>query len=575
MPFMKATRRQSDTTFFAESAESAESAKPIFANRGVKDVRVSLDQYPTNIQRISNLYLTPNRYFTRFAAVFALVFVLGVGNVWGETSLNFTSLCSANETPSSKSVSPITVTFDNSNATNPAKYYSNGTALRLYSGGKITFSSNSGNITRIVFASNSSTVFSASTASANGGTFTSSTWTGSASSITFTVSSSCRISTATVTTAVATDPSITTSVSSLTEIGYSITDFSQQVKSFTVSGTNLTGNVTVQAPTNYEVCKTSGGTYTSSVTFDKGSGTLSAQTVYVRLASGKAAGNYSGNVACTSDGATTKNVAVSGSVPFTVTWKANGTTHATTYVAYATGAGTALGSLPDDPNPSDYTCSPKAFYGWYDGSSYSHASTAPSVISTSTKITSDKTYNAVFATVEEGGTMDPITETLTVGSNGGTWPSNGNKMSSAQVGDVIFTALGSGTNDSKYYTSDNSWRFYTNTTSGVKVSVPNGGIITSVQVTWKTTIPATPSNWSRNQATSPTTYTPNSGTEVNEVSFTKTSSGNVFFQGIKVTYTPAGSAPTYSNYATSCCTPLAQVNGSANLSQWNAGVHIY
>ena len=83
MPFMKATRRQSDTTFFAESAESAESAKPIFANRGVKDVRVSLDQYPTNIQRISNLYITPNRYFTRFAAVFALVFVLGVGDVWG------------------------------------------------------------------------------------------------------------------------------------------------------------------------------------------------------------------------------------------------------------------------------------------------------------------------------------------------------------------------------------------------------------------------------------------------------------------------------------------------------------
>jgi uncharacterized repeat protein (TIGR02543 family) len=73
-------------SIFAESAESAESAKPIFANRGVKDVRVSLDQYPTNIQRISNLYITPNRYLTRFAAVFALVFVLGVGNVWGDNA---------------------------------------------------------------------------------------------------------------------------------------------------------------------------------------------------------------------------------------------------------------------------------------------------------------------------------------------------------------------------------------------------------------------------------------------------------------------------------------------------------
>ena len=135
-------------------------------------------------------------------------------------------------------------------------------------------------------------------------------------------------------------------------------------------------------------------------------------------------------------------------------------------------------------------------------------------------------------------------------------------MSSAKVGDVSFTALGSGDNDSKYYTSDNTWRFYTNNTSGVKVSVPSGGIITKVNVTWKTTIPATPSGWSRNQTTSPTTYTPNSGTEVNEVSFTKTSSGNVLFQVIEVTYTPAGGGTTYSNYETSCCTPLASINGS-------------
>lgn len=198
-------------------------------------------------------------------------------------------------------------------------------------------------------------------------------------------------------------PTVTTSVSSLSDVGYSTDDFSQQVKSFTVSGSDLTADVTVTAPTNYEVCKTLSGAYTSSVTFDKGSGTLSASTVYVRLKSDKTAGNYSGDVACTSTGATTKNVAVSGSVPFTVTWKANGTTHATTYVTYATGTGTALGSLPDDPDPSDYTCSPKAFYGWYDGVSYSDASVAPSVISTSTKITTDKTYNAVFATASGGG----------------------------------------------------------------------------------------------------------------------------------------------------------------------------
>ena len=82
MQSLKATKRQSDTTIFAKSLKSL---KSIFANRGVMDVRVSLGQYRTDYQRISNLYLTPNRFFTRFAAVFALVFVLGVGNVWGAT----------------------------------------------------------------------------------------------------------------------------------------------------------------------------------------------------------------------------------------------------------------------------------------------------------------------------------------------------------------------------------------------------------------------------------------------------------------------------------------------------------
>ena len=80
MQSLKATKRQSDTTIFAKSLKSLMS---IFSSRGVMDVRLSLGQYRTDYQRISNLYLTPNRYFTRFAAVFALVFVLGVGNVWG------------------------------------------------------------------------------------------------------------------------------------------------------------------------------------------------------------------------------------------------------------------------------------------------------------------------------------------------------------------------------------------------------------------------------------------------------------------------------------------------------------
>ena len=86
MQFLKLTKLTKLTEqIFAESLKSLKSLMSIFSSRGVKDVRVSLGQQRTNIQRISNLSLTPNRFFTRFAAVFALVFVLGVGNVWGYT----------------------------------------------------------------------------------------------------------------------------------------------------------------------------------------------------------------------------------------------------------------------------------------------------------------------------------------------------------------------------------------------------------------------------------------------------------------------------------------------------------
>ncbi len=51
---MKATKRQSDTTFFAKSAESAKSAKPIFALNGVSDGSLWVAEYLTNNERISN-----------------------------------------------------------------------------------------------------------------------------------------------------------------------------------------------------------------------------------------------------------------------------------------------------------------------------------------------------------------------------------------------------------------------------------------------------------------------------------------------------------------------------------------
>ena len=519
------------------------------------------------------------REWLKYAAMLVMLFTIGSGNVWGATA-TFTASDQGWSGTSTKTQTVSGVTFSFAGGTtNPTYYAADG--LRTYENCVITISSTN-TITGIVFTytiNNSGYLKSFNTGTWTSGT---KTWSGSATSINCTVGHSSgskngqvRITSIVVTyTPAAAGSTITTSVSSLTEVGYSTADFSQQVKSFTVSGSSLTANVTVTAPTNYEVCKTSGGTYTSSVTFDKGSGTLATSTVYVRLQSGKTAGNYSGDVACSSSGATTKNVAVSGSVPFTVTWKANGTTHATTYVTYATGTGTALGSLPDDPDPSDYTCSPKAFYGWYDGVSYSDASIAPSIISTSTKITSDKTYNAVFATASGGAaTWDKVT-TL-AGITAGTYviindskylPNTATSSAPAQGTAPTITGTqitGTVTDAMKWYftstgtanqfyiqNEDDDYLYETNNNNGLRVGS------TSDKWTFAAnTLPAF-SLQGANNSRYCATY--ESGSDWR--SYTSATASN-YGDGGKVYLYKLTGGTTYSNYATSCCTQLGSVTG--------------
>ena len=127
-----------------------------------------------------------------------------------------------------------------------------------------------------------------------------------------------------------TEPRLTVSPASLTELDYIVGSGPSAAKSFSMSGTNLTsGTLTVTAPTNFQVSKASGSGWASSITFTGVSGTLVATTVYVRLATGKSAGEYSGNVSISGCGLESAvNVALSGTVfqptiiatPASVSW---------------------------------------------------------------------------------------------------------------------------------------------------------------------------------------------------------------------------------------------------------------
>jgi len=110
-----------------------------------------------------------------------------------------------------------------------------------------------------------------------------------------------------------TGPVITASTSSLTAFS-SCSNTASSSQSFTVSGTNMAAGITVTAPTGFEV-STNNSTWSGNggnVTVGA-AGTIASTTIYVRMAA-LASAPSNGNVACTSSGATTVNVSVSGTL---------------------------------------------------------------------------------------------------------------------------------------------------------------------------------------------------------------------------------------------------------------------
>ena len=118
-----------------------------------------------------------------------------------------------------------------------------------------------------------------------------------------------------------TDFSVTAAgVAAVAVTGGTLTAFStvagtaSTAQSFTVSGQNLTSDITVTAPTGFEV-STDAQSYASSKTLTQNSGTVASTTISVRIAAGTAAGALaSANVTVEATGVTTANVAVSGTV---------------------------------------------------------------------------------------------------------------------------------------------------------------------------------------------------------------------------------------------------------------------
>lgn len=86
-------------------------------------------------------------------------------------------------------------------------------------------------------------------------------------------------------------------------------------KIFTISGSNLTDDITITAPTNYEISQTSGSSFTSTVTLTETDGSVYETTIYIRLKAGLNVGKYeSETIIASSTGASNVTVICNGLV---------------------------------------------------------------------------------------------------------------------------------------------------------------------------------------------------------------------------------------------------------------------
>jgi hypothetical protein len=105
-------------------------------------------------------------------------------------------------------------------------------------------------------------------------------------------------------------PTITVSTTSLGEFVGTDSGAHSASLNYTVSGSDLTANITVTAPTGFEV-STDNSNWYGSRTLTQSGGTVNSTTIYARF-SPTSSSYFSGNITHASTGATTRNVFVEG-----------------------------------------------------------------------------------------------------------------------------------------------------------------------------------------------------------------------------------------------------------------------
>lgn len=341
--------------------------------------------------------------------------------------------------------------------------------------------------------------------------------------------------------ACSTDPTLTVNPTSLTVDPVAVNGTS--TKTFTVTGANLTGNITIT--------KTSGSGYF----------TVSSSSIAAAIANGSntitvtyrptSTGDHTATFTIASTGATSQTVTVSGTCTtvYTATWMADGSPyHQNT---------AASGSAPSVPEAPSNCTSSRVFMGWTDNGSYS-GDGSDLFTTTAPTITTDKTFYAVYADKETsggGGSSSSASYTFSNKSwaaSPSNWTSgkDGNGFSNSGV-QVTTGVSGANATCPTSYNSISSIviSYCTNASKGAgSITMTVGS--TSVSNNVSTTGGTTPRDLTFDFSSTKPSGAP-------QITVTCTTN-SIYICGVTITYGGGGST-TYSNYSTQCtaCTPVA------------------
>lgn len=126
-------------------------------------------------------------------------------------------------------------------------------------------------------------------------------------------------------------PTILTTPATISELEYVTGNGPSDAQTFTVSGSNLTADITLAlSGTDFEMSLSEGSGYTNSLTLTQTAGAVDETTVYVRLKEGLEINDYVGTITLTSADATDRTIDLTGCVtPTLFTWDLSKKTYTT------------------------------------------------------------------------------------------------------------------------------------------------------------------------------------------------------------------------------------------------------